>query len=425
MSDKMENRLQDLGRTIGTDETMAPRVMARIDNALGDQPFETRKTKRQFVVRRLVMNRMSKLAVAAVVLIGVVVGFQAFRGTGGVSWAQVRQQVAAVRAVVYKAEMSGSRHGQDFQARIEGIQADDYGTRTDTYMGDVLMIQSFMLTGEESFVTLYPAQEKYSVVELTEAIRQQNGDPKTMVEAFLQGSHTSLGRREIDGITVEGLESRDLSPSAGFPGGGGFIGYAGEDEMPGTAVGRLWVDVATGWPVEVTLDITDEENDATTSLVIRDFEWDAEVDAEAFSNAIPDGYGLLYEIQVGRLESGAQLAEGLAYFAELSGGTYPTRLTVRDVVIEVGEAYERTLAGGAEVQFDDDRAVSLKLGANYVSRLEAEGKEPAYYGDTVTSADADKVLVRWKLDNGLYRVIFGNLRIEDVSGPRLAELEAK
>jgi len=423
MSDKLENRLQDLGRTLGTDETMVPRVMDRIDEALGDQPFETGKMKREFVIRRLVMNRMSKLAAAAVILIGVVVAYQAFKGTGGVSWAQVRQQVAAVKAVMYKATVTGSQRGQALEARVEGIQADGYGTRTDTYMGEELMSRSFALSGEESFVTLYPAQRKYSVVELTEAIRQQNGDPKAMVEAFLQGDYTSLGRSEIDGVAVEGVESRDLSPSAGFPGGGGFIGYAGEDEMPGTAVGRLWVDVATGWPVEVTLDVTDEENDVEISMVIRDFQWDAEVDADAFANAIPDGYGLLYEIQVGRLESGAQLAEGLAHFAEISGGTYPTRLTVRDVVGEVGEIYERSVANGAEVQIEDDQIVSLKLGANYVSRLEAEGKEPVYYGDTVTSADADKVLVRWKLDNGLYRVIFGNLRIEDVSGPRLAELE--
>jgi len=423
MSDKLENRLQDLGRTLGTDETMVPRVMDRIDEALGDQPFETGKMKRQFVVRRLVMSRISKLAAAAVILIGVVVGYQAFKGTGGVSWAQVRQQVAAVKAVVYKAEIAGSQRGQALEARIEGIQADDYGTRTDTYMREELVSRSFALSGEKSFVTLYPGQKKYSVVELTEAIRRQNGDPKAMVEAFLQGNHTSLGRSKIDGVAVEGVESRDVSPSAGFPGGGGFIGYAGEDEMPGEVVARLWVDVATGWPVEVTLDVTDEENDVEISMVIRDFQWDAEVDADAFANAIPDGYGLLYEIEVGRLESGEQLAEGLAHFAELSGGKYPGKLTVRDILGEVGEIYRKSVSSGAAVQIDDGQIVNLKLGANYTGRLKAEGKEPVYYGRTVTPADAGKVLLRWKLDDGRYRVIFGDLRIQDVNGQRLAELE--
>ena len=59
------------------------------------------------------------------------------------------------------------------------------------------------------------------------------------------------------------------------------------------------------------------------------------------------------------------------------------------------------------------------------TKAEAEGKEPAYYGATVTAADSDKVLVQWKLDDGRCRVIFGDLRIEDVSAERLEQLEAK
>jgi hypothetical protein len=48
-----------------------------------------------------------------------------------------------------------------------------------------------------------------------------------------------------------------------------------------------------------------------------------------------------------------------------------------------------------------------------------------YSGATVTAADVDKVLLRWKLDDGRYRVIFGDLRIEDVDAKRMAELKAE
>lgn len=425
MRDHMESRLEDLGRALGADESMAPRVMDRIDKALGDQPVETEKMKREFSTRRLVMSRIGKLAAAAVIVIGIVVVYKAFKETGGVSWAQVRQRVAAVKAVTYRAEVTGTERGQAFEARIEGIQADDYGTRTDTYMGGQLMSQSFALAGEKSFVTLYPGQNQYSVVVLTEAIRRQNGDPKAMVEAFLGGDYKSLGRREIDGVAVEGVESHAVSPSAGFPGGGGFIGYAGQEEMPGEAVGRLWVDVATGWPVEVTLDVTDDQSDVQITMVVRDFRWDAEVGADAFAAAIPDGYTLLYQVEVGRLESGEQLVEGLAYFAKLSGGKYPAKLTVGGILEEVGAIYKARSADGAQVRIDDDQIVNLKLGADYISRLDAEGNAPAYHGATVTPADAGKVLVRWKLGDGRYRIIFGDLRIEDVTPQRLAELEAQ
>jgi len=56
---------------------------------------------------------------------------------------------------------------------------------------------------------------------------------------------------------------------------------------------------------------------------------------------------------------------------------------------------------------------------------DTNGITPAYYGKTVNPADKDKVLFRWRLDSGEYRVIFGDLRHETVALARLKELEAK
>jgi hypothetical protein len=50
-------------------------------------------------------------------------------------------------------------------------------------------------------------------------------------------------------------------------------------------------------------------------------------------------------------------------------------------------------------------------------------KDPAYYGKTVTPKDVDKVLLRWKVSDSEYRVIFGDLHAETVSPEKLAELE--
>ena len=50
-------------------------------------------------------------------------------------------------------------------------------------------------------------------------------------------------------------------------------------------------------------------------------------------------------------------------------------------------------------------------------------KEPVYHGDIVTPQDFDKVLMRWKLSDNEYRVIFGGLHTETVTSDVLAELE--
>lgn len=57
--------------------------------------------------------------------------------------------------------------------------------------------------------------------------------------------------------------------------------------------------------------------------------------------------------------------------------------------------------------------------------LVQEKKEPVYYGEVVGPADADKVLLRWKLLDTEYRVIYGNLTAETVSAEKLAELESQ
>ena len=51
MRDDMERRLEDLGRVLGTTESVAPEVMDRIEQVPGDQPAETRTMKRGSSVR--------------------------------------------------------------------------------------------------------------------------------------------------------------------------------------------------------------------------------------------------------------------------------------------------------------------------------------------------------------------------------------
>jgi hypothetical protein len=63
------------------------------------------------------------------------------------------------------------------------------------------------------------------------------------------------------------------------------------------------------------------------------------------------------------------------------------------------------------------------LGMFYMTLVQ-EKKEPAYYGDVVGPADADKVLLRWKISDNEYRVIFSDLQAETVTAEKLAELEA-
>jgi hypothetical protein len=47
-----------------------------------------------------------------------------------------------------------------------------------------------------------------------------------------------------------------------------------------------------------------------------------------------------------------------------------------------------------------------------------------YFGDRVKPGEKDRILMRWRLDNGRYRVIYGDLRADTVDGDEILNLES-
>jgi hypothetical protein len=57
--------------------------------------------------------------------------------------------------------------------------------------------------------------------------------------------------------------------------------------------------------------------------------------------------------------------------------------------------------------------------------LAQTGKDVVYYGDSVDPQDSNAVLMQWKLSDGEYRVVFGDLRERTVSAEELIRLQAR
>lgn len=63
--------------------------------------------------------------------------------------------------------------------------------------------------------------------------------------------------------------------------------------------------------------------------------------------------------------------------------------------------------------------------ANFYDHLAREGKDVTYYSNKIDSEDKYAVLIHWKLPDGKYRVIFGDLRPGTVSSEVLIILQAR
>lgn len=53
------------------------------------------------------------------------------------------------------------------------------------------------------------------------------------------------------------------------------------------------------------------------------------------------------------------------------------------------------------------------------------GKDAVFYGQNINPKDSNAILLQWKLSDGNYRVIFGNLREETVFAEELIKLQSR
>jgi len=318
---------------------------------------------------------------------------------------------------------------------------------------------------EKAAISLMHDMKMYARMEfddtLIENIRRENYDPSSMLEEILDGGYKSLGRSTIDGVEVEGFETTDPN-------------YQGGRE--GQVDGKIWVDVKTKLPVRLEMDM--ETDGSQMHAVMHSFQWNYPVDADTFKPVIPADYMIMPRGNPGMpaVEEGA--IAGLKLCADLTGH-YPEKMdstTFTAVVAKLEDkddpAFDLSIEKvewpsqeemeklppeellrkmeeqnkKAEEQFRKwkeraeksrerfekrqeqfketmDRLMPVHGAVMFYMALTEEGKDPAYYGNVVTPQDTDKVLMRWKVSDDQYRVIFGGLHAETVDAQTLAELE--
>jgi len=385
-------------------------------------------------------NPITKLAAAAVIIIAILVGLPFFSSNGSsVVLADVLERIEQTQAFMYrmKMTMTGAMMSgiPDGKKEMEGtiVISNEYGmkmeiTTTDADSGAEEMTQQmYLLPDQKLMLLIMPGQKKYTRMELDDDLiarqKKQNNDPREMMKQILACKYTELGRSEINGIEVEGFETTDPMFSAGV---------ADNVEV------KLWVDVKTWLPVLWEMDMKMNER-MSMHGVISDFQWDIPVVASDFEPVIPEDYTAMIDdgYKVPSMTEEAAL-EGLEFFAEMSG-KYPKKVGLmslmqefqallknRKDLIEAGQRLDEEM-GRLTIEERSKNIMDLmrpvqSLGMFYMTLVQ-DKKEPAYYGDTVTVQDVEKVLMRWKVSDDEYRVIFGDLSALDVSADELAGLE--
>jgi hypothetical protein len=215
-----------------------------------------------------------------------------------------------------------------------------------------------------------------------------------------------------------GTEIIDGKQAIGFLIDGSKLGFAppaSEEQSPASL--ELWVGEESGLPVEMRVSVPMPGADAPITVVLNEFEWDVPIEASLFEPDIPDNYVKL-DVKFTQ-PSEETLLHALNRISELTGGRYTTTLQSVSAIGELPSML--TEAAKVELQDSDEQAMmqtALEIGSGcqYFMQLVRQGREPEYFGGTVTADDADEVLLRWQLEDGQVRVIYGDLRVETLPG---------
>ncbi len=393
----------------------------------------------------------AKLAIAAAVVIACIMGLFLWTGTqSSVALADVLTQIRQVNAYKYQMTMTFSGKspgpGTPVNQRVEAsvVSAQDGNMKmtmntVDRNSGGTMRNETFMLPREKAVISIMPEQKMYRRIDLddsqVEKTRQQNNDPGAMLQQLLKCKYEHLGRSRIDGVEVEGFRTTDPNYLEGPTGATGAVDV------------KMWVDVRTQLPVRSEMDV--DAGGMKTHGVISNFQWDYPVDAATFKPVIPADYTPMSTGPITMPTASEETAiQGLKTFAERTG-RYPDRLDLTTLIgllpkapdsndpslgkdnatlkklLERGASNEEAIQETTQDAANQtaDTMLSVRDAIAFRISLRKDKKDPVYYGNVVTPKDADNVLMRWKLSDSEYRVIFGSLHVETVSAEALAELE--
>ena len=351
-----------------------------------------------------------RLALAAVLVVCVFLGVDVLdRGqTGGVVWAEVLARVEEAEDFICR--RIEKRTGEPDQEIVEYRSA-EYGLRQEIFQKGRLAATQFIIPDEKMLYALVHRDKTYMQQRLNEEmvaeIRRQSNAGE-IVKSFREQEYRNLGRKKVGGKMAEGIEIADpVEWKAVFE----------------TGTLRLWVELETQWPVRLEMEGWAAGRSVKKTIILKDFQWNAELPAEKFEVDIPRDYQLIADLkEVDVSEEGA--LEGLRDYAKLMGGHYPSALSFATAIAETEEYLD-----GKHDRYDEEAGedlalvFSLRNACNFYRDLLTEDKDPAYHGDRVDGRDFDRVLLRWRLEDGRYRIIFGDLRTETVAAEELERLE--
>lgn len=292
--ENIEEKLEKLGQAIGSDELFLKNVTNRINAKPIAESNRTGKSKNKLLLKRFVMNRFTKFAAAAVIIIIVLVGTtfwpsgnsenKKWRLGSSVAWGQeVLAALDTIKGVSCREQTiwighDGSRHTS---STWDIFYVSDNSYRRDIYDGNTLReIQWYVPDGNDTIHhSVRFDLESYFIHRGKGSFG--NHDPVDRMRFYVR----ILGSIEEKRLLGEKLiEDHDC---VGFE-----ISASEYGDNPEEWRDRIWFDVETKLPIRIEKHgrpVTDHP-ETTFSTIQDQFDYNPELPADTFIPEIPEGF---------------------------------------------------------------------------------------------------------------------------------------
>ena len=351
-------------------------------------------------IRRIIMkSRITKLAAAAVLIIGVLVGLR-FVGNpfaASVTFAEVIQPILNARTASLDI-LLGSQEKQYV------IHDEVMGSRIRRTVSNVKHSDIIIDLEQQKLLTLDHAAKTAVYLELGGLDNIQN-----YVE-LLRDTIIRLQNEPDFQVKERGLQKIN---------GQDCIVFVAESE--GQTI-TIWADEKTALPVRI------EQRTPNMQIVCDNLQFDIALDESQFSMEVPNDY---VEQSAGRIDfkdsSESNFIEALRIWAEiLEDGHFPDSINLEDAVkigLKLHHGLRRSALSALTEQQQGEVALRFGQGLVFIRFFKGEGKWH-YAGVGVELGDAETPIFWYRpKDSDTWRVIYGDLHVEDVEEEYLPEPE--
>jgi outer membrane lipoprotein-sorting protein len=342
-------------------------------------------------IRRTIMKSpVTRIAAAAAVIIVAAIGINYIMAPS-VTWAQVIEPILNARTIAFDLIIGSEDSGMVQHEIVVGSRI----RRTMSNMPNMTMI----IDTEDAKLLALDTEGKTAAYadiagELGDRHRSFIKFVRQIITQLQEGQVEELGEQVIDGQKA--------------------IGFVGKGQNEAVTI---WADPETALPIRIEAQLGQE-----FAFIMKNFEFDADVDESLVSMDVPDGYTLEEkDLDLGNSNE-EDFVESLRIWAEIIGdGTFPEAIGTESAMKQMPLLVQKVAAMQVSEEKGTEIGMSFAKGMLFHQTLEGQGQW-TYAGAGVKLGDADTAIF-WYQPQGsaTHRVIYGDLSVRDVATENLPE----